>query len=1437
MKSHEKPDELCFYLNGRRVVVRDVDPRTLLLDYLRSDEVGLTGTKKVCAQGGCGACTVTLHRWNERTQAVENLAVNSCLRPLCSLDGMAVTTVEGVGSVETALSPVQNEIATNAGTQCGYCTPGWVMSMHSYLVEHPDAKLDQKGVEDLFDGNLCRCTGYRPILFAMRHFASDFTTKDEEGCLKCLVPPNLQPRVAAKEPNQVPGEIARPGRPLSLAHDGYRWLRPVTLAGLLELLDAHGSVDDLRLVAGNTSIGIYGEPAQGVTMGPPHIRVDISQVPELHALSVDAAGLTVGAATTYTELLAALDALPEAQRDAIAPIRYMAGRTAGRIVRDAATLGGNTMLVVQHVREGVPFPSDMFTALEAMGATVDVLCPRWPSPQRLTLLDFAARWQDDPELQAKGVLLAYHLPFTGPGEWARTFKVALREVNAHSIVNGGFRVALDERCVVRSCSAVLGGIGPVAFRLEELEAQLVGRPWDADTLATGLELVQRAARARLAATEARMRDVPDEGFTDAYRVHLAETFFYQFFVWVAEQVVPGTVSREVRSAGERPVRPYSRGTQRFQQYQEEFPVSFPFVKIEAFMQVTGQARYTQDQPLPSRGVDGAFVISTRPLARFAFAVPEGETGKEALSRHLAERFPGFLALVTADDIPGQNNQQYSGPDDPLLCVSQVTACGQPLALVLASERQLAIDIAWWVQTYAVAYQPVLDAQGAPVAPVLRLDEALKREDLILEKSGNIMSLTRPSSTFEWMKEGDEAVVDGVHCRIVHGEQESRSPQIHFYMETQAAIAIPGERGAMTVLASTQNPNTILGAVKGALKLPSNLVNVEIPRLGGGYGGKGPRSPWAAANAAVAAQRHGRPVRINVPRQIDSAMFGHSSPLLGRYVAAIGTGKDNPNNRGRLMGLHTDFFLDAGNTADCSPIVLDCVQLRSDNAYLIPNYETTGKACLTNTISNTSFRSLEAVSGILIQEDAVEAAAHAIGVRPEEIRERNLYRLGDATPFGQVLEECYMADVWRYAKGASTNKSPAATPSFAERAAAVDAWNLQHRWRKRGISMIPVKYGMGFNLASMERGDALVDIYTDGGVLVRHGGVEMGQGLNTQVTQLVALALNVPQDLIQVGTTSTAVIPNPTSSGASTGPAFNGGAAREACQRLRKRLEAFCMTMLNQHGRDYCTSHHLDYWNHDKGWQAEVVVTGTDAAGQPTTTKQLMWPFVISAANTARVNLSTQAQHDETGGSGTDVGIKGWDPTKPPPLDQYFVGYTFSVGISEVELDVLTGEVTILRSDLVYDMGKSLNPATDIGQVEGAFLQGVGRVLTEEIVTQPREPGLGLNNTPNTWGYKVPAITTVPLELNVDLYPREDASEVPENPHLLMSAKESGEPPLCLATTVYFALKHAILAARRDRGHDEWFRLDLPCSVQRVREACLVERDDLKLGRGEARPAG
>ena len=1424
----KRTNTLVFWVNDRKHVVENPDPRTLLLDYLRSGEVGLTGTKKVCAQGGCGACTVTLSRWNPRTRQVEQSAINSCLRPLCAVDGMAITTVEGLGDIATGLSPVQYQVAIDNGSQCGYCTPGWVMSMHSYLVANPDAKPTQAEIEALFDGNLCRCTGFRPILYAMRHFAAGWNADDERGSMKCQPWPTydaktgkgLIPLRREREPNPIQNLPRRPPAPLDVHRGGYAWHRALSLAELEQRIREHPGPEPLRMVVGNTSIGIYGEPAQDVCFGSPRTRVDIANIAELHGWAVEPEGLVVGAATTYSEFLAILAQVTSkadaAQRSGLAAIHYMAHRTAGRIVRDAASLGGNTMIVIQHVESGVPFPSDMFTALCMMGASVEVTCPAWGASRRLGMLEFAEAWRSDAGLHAGAILLRYHIPWTAPRELARTFKVALREINAHSIVNAGLRVRFGEDGAVAAAHVVYAGIGPIAIHLDELERWMVGRRWDADLLAGGLRRLRDAVWAHIEATRARMATIPDEGFTDAYRAHLAESFFYQFFVWVAEQVDPAIIPAPLRSAGAwQQERPVSRGTQSYEPYPDEYPVNVPYIKAEAFIQATGEAVYTHDEPVPRNGVEGAPVLSIQPLANFAFKRPGGSAtiSAEQLADYLRDEHVDFVDLVTAKDIPGSNNLSYEGPPDPLICASQTTACGQVLAIVLARTAQAAINIAYRVQQDCVAYSPVIDDRGLPSQPLLSLEQAIAAKNFLI--TNNVWGVRRTNTTLGWTKtETDEAQVEWkgrrVQCKVVRGEQMSRCPQMHFYLETQSALATPNDNGDITVITSTQNPDTILGALTKVLAIGSNRVDVRIRRVGGGYGGKGPRSPWAAANAAVAATKLHRPVKIAMTRETDSALFGHENPLYGRYTFAIGTGEDDPDNRGMLMGLDIHYFMDAGNTADCSPVVMDCTLLRADNGYYVPNYETKGNVCLTNLISNTSFRSLDAISGIIILEDGLEAAAHAIGMLPEDVREKNLYQLGDFTPYGQVLDYCYLDDVWRYTKRKA---------KFAQRLEDVREFNRNNRWRKRGISMMPIKYGMGFNATFLERGDALVDIYDgDGTVIVRHGGCEIGQGLNTQVMQLVAEALNIPVYMIEVGTTSTRVIPNPISTGASTGSAFNGGAARTAAKRLRARLEAFCVEQLDSQGREYCTTNHLDFWNFDTGWNTYY------DAGEGT--QKLMWAAIVSAANMARVNLSTQAQHDETGGERADTNLQFHKGTKETA--QNFVGFTYSAACTEVEVDILTGETTILRTDLVYDMGKSINPATDVGQVEGGFVQGVGRVLVENVAWQSEGPQRGINNTPNTWGYKIPATTTIPLELHVDLYPRDRSAEVPENPNLLMSAKEVGEPPLCLAATVYFAVKHAILDSRTERGKPGWFRLDMPCTVQAIRTACEVDLADLDL---------
>jgi xanthine dehydrogenase/oxidase len=479
--------------------------------------------------------------------------------------------------------------------------------------------------------------------------------------------------------------------------------------------------------------------------------------------------------------------------------------------------------------------------------------------------------------------------------------------------------------------------------------------------------------------------------------------------------------------------------------------------------------------------------------------------------------------------------------------------------------------------------------------------------------------------------------------------------------------------------------------------------------------------------------------------------------------------------------------------------MDCSVAGSDGAYMIKNFMTKGNVCKTNIASNGAMRSYGGIQAAIVQEDAISAAAHRVGMLPEDVREKNLYRTNDTTPYGQSMEYDYVRDVWERLKQ---------TSDFVIRLQAVQDFNRNNRWRKRGICMMPLKYGLGYNLGFLQQGSALIEAFTgDGTVLVHHGGVEMGQGMMTKMAQVAAYALNLPLALIQMSPMNTNIIPNATGTGATSSSDINGGAILQAGDELRKRLEAFCEQCQEWFGVQWCIDQGIDYWDYDQGWQAEVIKKGA-------TKKSMIWLNVLNTAYEYRIDLSGQALYKTPGLGDLD--------------DKQFYDYTYSAACSEVEIDVLTGETTILRSDICYDMGKSMNPAIDIGQIEGAFVMGIGNVLSEELVFQPDGEQRGALNTTNTWQYKPPASTSIPIDLRVEIFPRAAASEVREDPNLLLSSKGVGEPPLVLAASVHSAVKQAVLDARKDRGHTDWFELRSPATVERVREACAVESGDLNL---------
>ncbi|HEX4962397.1 MAG TPA: molybdopterin cofactor-binding domain-containing protein [Thermoanaerobaculia bacterium] len=1522
MRAGEPSHEVSFFVNGKPVTIENPSPDLLLIDYLRSPEVALAGPKKPCGQGGCGGCTVILSRWDEEKNAPEHRAINSCLRPVCALGGLVVTTVEGTGAARRpnpefllhsttasrgaapidappppvylaaakaaskkreavlkavqkaragdsaamvklvaagaeppsehsheGMNPVAHALALNNGSQCGYCSVGFVMNMSEFITNHPNAT--KKEIEDAFDGNLCRCTGYRAILTGMKTFASDWTEEDERNRMKCLEDEAGASQLPAYVEIPFPPEARGPLEPVSSRGSGQEWRTPETLAELAAILHANRG-KKVRLVHGNTSYGIYKDEFPAT-----QVFADIRLIPELNGGSDQKDGeLWVSAGTTYADFLGLLEAEMEARKlgetSLLGALDFMARRTAGRIVRNAASLGGNTMLVLKHIASGTgePFPSDLFTALVAAGAKITFLVLGSDGgfePRTATAAELVEAVVKDAAFADKIVLTSYSLPLGGAKDVALAQKVALREVNAHSIVNATTRFKLTGKLIVKEATLVYGGIAPYPWRPRRTEAAMAGEPLALDRFGALAKLLEQEVRAELKRWEARMAEAPDEGFTTEYRTQLAVSFLYKAIV--NARVGQGApVPPAVKSSGEITWGhwPVSDGTQHYVTQAFKRPVGQPYIKSTAMYQTAGQLHYTQELAVPPLTVNGAFVQSRRALASYHFVIPgrRRPADASALRKHLSRHDPSFVDLITYENIKnGGINDQGMGLDQPLFAVDMVSYVGQSIAMVLATTEQEAIRIADYVTESCVEYSRLDEPpwnQPPWNEPILDIFDAIEANSIFPDAPqaapyvSHVWRITRPGSQLDWVKEKNpldrkivhrKATVGSAKCAIVESSQLNGG-QVHFYMETQACVAIPMDEGRINVKPSTQSPMEMHQTIAMALGVSYHQVQVEVAPVGGGFGGKTEQTRFVTGPAAVAAKATKRPVRVAVPRDEDTAMIGKRHAYYGQYQIAVDRGDARPQDKGIIHGFQLKMWGDGGAFYDCSFIVSNCIQLRTDNAYRVANFQSQIDVCRTNTAPSTAFRAFGDIQGKNVVENAIDDAAFVLDMPAEDLREKNFYDRGDATPFGQALSYCYMKQVWAYLKQVSR---------YEEKRAAVDEFNRRNRWRKRGLAMIPVKYGSGYNFVLLEQSAAVVVVnQADGTIVIHQSGVEMGQGLATQALQVASYVLNVPMSMIYIDNVKTSVTPNPTSTGASTGTPYAAEAVKRTCQDLRTRLLEFGYEMLDENGDDWCKKQGIDFWNYkEQGWAAKVTANGRTG---------LIWQFLIGMAFAQRVSLVAAFNAKIHGGEvqvpamtfkpeALQPNLPGVERVKDAQLGggvDSFVGFTYSAALSVVDVDVLTGEVKILSSDLVYDMGWSMNPAIDIGQVEGAFVQGIGYLTTEKLVFEPDGEEKGRLNTTNTWRYKIPAVTTIPLELNTYLFPRDlpSVASIPEDPNEVFSAKEVGEPPLVLANSVFFAIKAAIRASRLERGLDGLFHFDAPATVQEVRRACEVSTADL-----------
>ena len=751
----------------------------------------------------------------------------------------------------------------------------------------------------------------------------------------------------------------------------------------------------------------------------------------------------------------------------------------------------------------------------------------------------------------------------------------------------------------------------------------------------------------------------------------------------------------------------------------------------AHLHVAGSAPYTDDLPELAGTLHAALGLS--PLAHGVI---------EAMDLAAVRAVPGVVDVFTARDIPGVNDCGSLIHDDPILAGEvgdTLRYWGQPVFAVIATTREAA-------RRAAAKAGDVIRARALP--PVLTPQAAHAAQQYVVPA----MHLQRGDA-----RGAIAAAPHRLRAEFEVGGQEQ------FYLEGQISYALPQEDGGMKVLCSTQHPSEMQHLVAHALRRPAHAVQVECRRMGGGFGGKESQSALFACIASIAAVRSRAPVKLRVDRDDDFLITGRRHCFA--YEAEIGY-----DDEGRILGAEATLISRAGHSADLSGPVMTRALCHFDNAYWLPNVDLHGYSGKTNTQSNTAFRGFGGPQGAIAIEYLIDSVARALGKDPLQVRRANFYGLTDnnITPYGQTVDDNIIHEL---------TDDLVASSDYTARRAAIAVFNAASPVLKKGLALTPLKFGISFNVVHLNQAGALVHVYTDGSVLVNHGGTEMGQGLNTKVAQVVAHELGLPLARVRCTATDTHKVPNTSATAASTGSDLNGKAAQDAARRIRDRLAIFA----------------AQHWGGSAAevqFAAEQVFAG--GLWRP-------WIDVVGAAYLARVQLWGDGFYATPGLSWNRQTLQG----RP------FYYYAYGAAVSEVLVDSLTGEWKLLRADILHDAGRSMNPAIDIGQVEGAFIQGMGWLTMEELVWHPADgsakAGLLMTHAPST--YKIPTANDAPVDLRTRLYDRGNAHDT------IHRSKAVGEPPLLLPFSVFFAIRDAVSAVG---GH----RLDPPLQAPATSEAIL-----------------
>ena len=784
-------------------------------------------------------------------------------------------------------------------------------------------------------------------------------------------------------------------------------------------------------------------------------------------------------------------------------------------------------------------------------------------------------------------------------------------------------------------------------------------------------------------------------------------------------------------------------------------VARPLPHDAAALHVTGAARYVDDIPAPRGTLHLAFGLSQIARGRIT-----------AMDLAQVRALPGVIAVLSADDLPFANDVSPSIHDEPLLSDGRIHYLGQPLFLVVATEHHIARRAARLGQI-----------ETEVEAPLLTIEQALAA-DSRFEDGPRIYSKGDAASAIA----GAPHLLKGT---LTMGGQE------HFYLEGQAALALPQDNGDMLVHSSTQHPTEIQHKVAEAIGRPMHAVRVETRRMGGGFGGKESQGNALAVACALAAQVTGTACKMRYDRDDDMVVTGKRHDFRIDYEVGF-------DDSGRIAGIDFVQYARCGWAQDLSLPVADRAMLHADNAYLLDHARIESHRLKTNTQSATAFRGFGGPQGMLGIERVVDHIAHYLERDPLEVRRVNYYhapaRTGPGS--GQPFSGPNAGKGHRYAgpgpatapqedlasRGAAANVAPPEVPEppegaqttpygmevtdfilhemtdrlaeqagYSDRRAKVAVWNAANPILKRGLALTPVKFGISFTLTHLNQAGALVHVYQDGSVHLNHGGTEMGQGLFQKVAQVAASRFGLPLEAIKITATDTAKVPNTSATAASSGSDLNGMAVKDACDTIRARIAGHLAEL------------------HQQPVESVRFADGEVQVGAET----LSFAAAAKLTYEARISLSATGFYKTP-----DVA---WDRIKG--RGRPFFYFAYGAALTECVIDTLTGENRILRTDILHDAGASLNPAIDIGQIEGGFVQGAGWLTMEELVWDDK--GRLTTHAPST--YKIPACPDTPDIFNVALWDGENPAET------IYRSKAVGEPPLMLGMSAFFALSDAVAA--------------------------------------------